>query len=183
MGGATTGATSEFGCHHPPVPTGCQLPHQHSGGDVDRLHRETILHLRGGEERDHELHLGLPAHPLPRSGEGRGALLWESWRAPTLGSRGGDGDGAVGARAGGSPVMWPSCTVSTSPTCRGAWPPSAAAVPPSPPGPAPRVPLAVLWTPARAPASPARLAPTCGVTPPTRHPPATPAALAHAATR
>lgn len=114
----------------------------------------------------------------PCFGRAGGPPLWKA-----SGSRGGDGDGALGARAGGSPVMWPSCTVSTSPTCRGAWPPSAAAVPPSPPGPAPRVPLAVLWTPARAPASPARLAPTCGVTPPTRHPPATPAALAHAATR
>lgn len=52
---------------------------------MDRLHRETILYLPGGEERDHELHLGLPAHPLPRGGEGQGALLWEGWRAPSLG--------------------------------------------------------------------------------------------------
>lgn len=58
---------------------------------MDRLHRETILHLPGGEERNHELHLGLSAHPLPRGGEAQGALLWEDWRAPTLGGPVGGG--------------------------------------------------------------------------------------------
>ncbi|CAM9832743.1 unnamed protein product [Bubo scandiacus] len=47
---------------------GHQLPHQHPGGDVDGPQGEAILHLHRGEKCHHELHLGLPAHPLPRGG-------------------------------------------------------------------------------------------------------------------
>lgn len=73
--GGFGGDTAGFGGgrpHHPPVPTGRQLPHQHAGGDVDGCQGEAVLHLRGGEKCHHELHVGFPAHPLPRGGEGRG---------------------------------------------------------------------------------------------------------------
>ena len=80
------------GSHHYPIPAGHQLPHQHAGGDVDGPQGEAVLHLRGGEKCHHELHLGVPAHPLPRGGEGRGCppTLGGLW-AP--GPRAGDSDG------------------------------------------------------------------------------------------
>lgn len=60
--------------------------------------------------------------------------------------------GALVARAGDTPVTWPSSTLSMSPTCWEGWRPSATAVPSSQPDPAPRVPSEAPWNAARAPA-------------------------------